>query len=81
MTQYIFSHWEDGSTNPVRTLTVTSDINITSYYTSVSRTISYNSSPINVSCTINGQTLNPGQLIQVPDGTQVTISVPSEVTI
>lgn len=81
MARYVFSHWEDDSTNPVRTLTVTSDISITSYYTSVSRSLSYSSSPISVQCTINGQTLTPGQQIQVADGTPVTISVPAEVTI
>ena len=81
MTRYIFSHWEDNSTNPSRTLTVTSDLNIISYYTIVSRILSYNSTPLNVPCNVNGQTVNPGQQIQVADGTQVTISVPAEVTI
>ncbi|MCJ7634204.1 hypothetical protein MUP77_17675 [Candidatus Bathyarchaeota archaeon] len=81
MAQYVFSHWEDDSTNPVRTLTMTSDISITSYYTTVSRILSYNSSPVSVPCTVNGQTVNPGQSIQIADGTQVTISVPVEVTI
>ena len=81
MARYVFDHWEDASTNPVRTLTVTSDINIASYYTSVSRSISYSSSPVSVPCTVNGQTVNPGQAIQVPDGTQVTITVPAEVNI
>jgi len=83
MAQYVFSHWEDGSTTPVRTLTVTANINIASYYTIVvpTRIISYTSSPISVPCTVNGQTMNPGESIQMPDGTQVTISVPAEVNV
>ena len=81
MARYVFDHWEDASTNPVRTLTVMNDMSIISYYTIVSRSISYSSSPISVPCTINGQPINPGQSIQVPDGTQVTISVPAEVNV
>ena len=81
MVRYVFDHWEDGSTNPVRTLTVTSDISIASYYMTTPRSISYSSSPISVPCTINGQTINAGEILQVPDGTQVTISVPAEVNL
>ena len=43
--------------------------------------LSYQSNPIAVPCTVNGQTLNSGNSIQVPSGTQVTISVPSEVNV
>ncbi len=44
-------------------------------------TLTYQSNPIAVSCTVNGQTLNSGEAIAVPLGTSVTVSVPSEVTV
>lgn len=44
-------------------------------------TLSYQSNPIAVPCTVNGQTVNPGTSLQVPSGTSVTISVPIEVTV
>jgi hypothetical protein len=44
-------------------------------------TLTYQSNPIAVPCTVNGQTLNPNDSIQVPSGTPVTISIPSEVTV
>jgi len=44
-------------------------------------TLTYQSNPIVVPCTVNGQTLNPNSSIQVPSGTSIIISVPSEVTV
>lgn len=43
-------------------------------------TLTYQSNPIVVPCDINGQALTSGESIQVPSGTSVTVSVPSEVT-
>ncbi|MCJ7634205.1 LamG domain-containing protein [Candidatus Bathyarchaeota archaeon] len=43
--------------------------------------LTYQSNPIVVPCTVNGQTVNPGESIQVPSGTSVTISVPTEVNV
>jgi len=32
MSRYTFSHWEDGSTNPTRTIGITTDTSITATY-------------------------------------------------
>lgn len=79
MARYIFDRWEDGSTSPTRTLVVTSDLAITAYYVPVMRNVTYNSSPINVPCTINGMPIQPGQTAQVEDGATITIAAPAEV--
>lgn len=44
-------------------------------------TLSYQSNPIVVPCTVNEQPLNSGGSVIIPSGTQVTISVPSEVNV
>jgi len=77
--RYIFDRWEDGSTSATRTLIVTGDLTITAYYVPVTHQVGYNSTPIAVPATIDGQTIQPGQAMTVEDGQQITITVPSEV--
>jgi len=44
---YCFDHWEDGSTNPSRTINLTTDLTITAYYVEVpAHILTVNSSPI-----------------------------------
>jgi len=77
--KYRFDRWEDGSTSTTRTLTVTGDLTIIAYYVPVTRQVGYNSTPIAVPATIDGQTVQSGQAITVEDGRQITIAVPAEV--
>lgn len=76
---YRFNHWEDGSTTPTRTLTVTSDITIRATYVAVTRKVTYESTPISVEATIDATPVPSGGVIEVEDGATITISVPSEV--
>ena len=46
----------------------------------VTRTLAYQSTPVSVPLTFDGQQLPSGQLAQVQDGSLVTVSVPQEVT-
>jgi hypothetical protein len=79
MVKYRFDRWEDGSTSTTRTLIVTGDLTITVYYVPVTHQVGYNSTPIVVPATIDGQTVQPGQVMTVEDGQQITITVPAEV--
>ena len=77
--RYKFDRWEDGSTSTTRTLIITGDLTITAYYVPVTHQVGYNSTPIAVPATIDGQTIQPGQAMTVEDGQQIIIAVPSEV--
>jgi len=80
MPTYRFAHWEDGSTNPTRTITVTADITITATYEPV-RNVTYRSEPVAVQGQVDATPLPSGSTIQVPGGTTITITVPAEVTV
>lgn len=55
--EYVFDHWEDASTDPTRTVSLTSDLSITAYYVLAPRhwTLTVNSDPITgVEFTLDG---------------------------
>jgi hypothetical protein len=79
MALYKFSHWEDGSTNPTRTITVKSDMTIIATYELVKRSVTYESTPIAVEATIDTTPIPSGGTIEVPDGAAITITVPAQV--
>ncbi|MBA7489829.1 hypothetical protein ES702_00363 [subsurface metagenome] len=86
MVLYRFDHWEDETgetvgTSPTLTYTVGSDKTFRAVYSIViiMRNITYESSPINVQASVNGNPVNPGETLQVEDGAQVVITVPAEV--
>lgn len=83
MASYQFDHWEDNSTSPTRIIIVTANVAITAYYRQVivNRRVTYGSIPIAVPATVNGQPVPSGNYFEVPDGTSVTIVVPSEVVV
>jgi hypothetical protein len=81
VTLYQFSHWEDGSTSPTRTIVVTSDLTISATYIVVKHNVTYQSTPISVEATINGAPASPGTVIEVEDGATITITVPTEVEV
>lgn len=79
--RYIFDRWEDGSTNPTRTLNVTGDLVITAYYVIARHLVTFQSVPIPVQADINGTPIVSGQSVQVDDGTMITASAPPEVEV
>lgn len=81
MARYLFDHWEDGSTEPTRTITVTADMTITATYVLApppTRRVTYQSTPISVEAIIDTTPVPPGAYVEVPEGTEITIVVPSE---
>lgn len=84
MPTYRFDHFEiDGVTYPTNSvpLIITSDTLITAFYTPITRTVTYKSSPIPVPLSIDSAIIQPDETISIPDGTQITVSVPMEVTV
>jgi len=81
MARYQFLQWENGSTSPTRTLTVTADMTIRATYAVVTRRVTYESTPISVPATINTTPIPSGAVIEVEDGATITIKVPSEIEI
>lgn len=88
MALYRFDHWEDETgaiieTSPTLTYTVGSDKTFRVVYSIViiMRNITYESSPIAVQASVNGNPVNSGEIIQVEDGTQIVITVPVEAEI
>lgn len=81
MALYRFSHWEDMSTSPTRTLTVTSDITIRATYelVIVKHNVTYESTPIPVAAIIDTTPLPSGSVIEVEEGATITITAPGEV--
>lgn len=79
MVVYRFVRWEDGNTEPTRTITVTADITIRATYELVKRTVTYESTPIDIPATINTTPIPSGGTIEVNDGAQITITVPETV--
>ena len=84
MTLYKFDHWEDETgatvgTTPSLTYTVTSNKTFRAVYAVVQRTVKYESTPIAVEAKVDTTPIPSGESITVEDGTQITITVPSEV--
>jgi len=78
-TKYKFAHWEDGSTNPTRSVAITQDLSLVATYEPTQRTVQYSSTPISVIAQINSTPVMPNTSVIVADGTVITISVPAEV--
>lgn len=57
------------------------DIELVEVAVTPTRYLTYQSTPINVPLTFDGQQLQPGQTAPVADGATITISVPPEVTV
>ena len=82
MVRYLFQRWEDGSTNLVRTLIVTSDMSITATYVlapTPTKRLTYQSAPINVNAQIDSTPIPSGSYMDIPEGTHITITIPAEV--
>mgnify|MGYP001106950008 CR=1 FL=1 len=77
--RYVFSNWENGETNPTRTLTLIGDLTITATYALVTRKLTFKSEPVAVQAVIDGKTVSSGQTIEAPEGSIVTITIPGEV--
>lgn len=78
--KYRFASWEDATINPQRTLTLSADLTVTANYAVVTKRLTFASQPIGVQAVVNGQTINSGQSVDLPEGTQVVITVPGEVS-
>jgi hypothetical protein len=86
MATYHFLRWEDETgavigTSPTLTYTITSDKTFRAVYEVVTRKVTYQSSPIAVTATIDTTSIASGTTIQVEDGATITITVPSEVSV
>ncbi|GAI08854.1 unnamed protein product [marine sediment metagenome] len=81
MTRYRFDHWEDMSTVPTRTITVTADLTIRATYVAVKRSVRYESEPIAVGARIDTTYVSPGSVIEVEDGATIKIEVPETVEV
>jgi len=66
--RYIFSHWENGSTNPTRTINLVSDMGLTAYYEEVVEYI------LTINTTIGGTTNPSPGSYSYPKGTSVTVT-------
>ena len=80
---YQFDHWEDASTNPSRTVSLTSDTSITAYYEYVPKTymLTVNCDPITgVEFTIDGATQSTPWTGDLGEGSH-TIVMPSSWTV
>lgn len=81
MVRYRFAKWEDGSTSPSRSVVVgTVDLTIMATYAVITHRVTFQSQPVGVQATINGQPVNTGQGIDIPEGTTITVVVPGEVS-
>ena len=78
--KYRFTQWENGETSSTRTLDLTQDMTVIASYSTVTRRLTFQSQPIGVQAVVNGQPVNAGGSIDLPEGTQVVIVVPSEVS-
>lgn len=78
--RYSFTQWENGETTNTRTVSLTQDLTVVASYAPVTKRLTFRSQPINVQAVVNGQPVNAGESIDLPEGTQVTIIVPSEVS-
>jgi hypothetical protein len=76
--KYRFTQWDDGSVNPQRTLTVNQDVSVVATYGVVTHLVRFQSTPIAVQATVDGQPVQSGQTIEVPEGATITITVPRE---
>ena len=79
--KYRFTSWENGETSAQRTLTLSGDLAVTANYAVVTKRLTFASQPVGVQAVVNGQTINAGQSVDLPEGTQVTIVVPGEVSV
>lgn len=78
--RYRFINWENAETTPQRILTLSADLTVTANYAVVTRRLTFASQPVGVQAVVNGQTINAGQSVDLPEGTQITIVVPGEVS-
>lgn len=76
--KYGFTEWENGETSSTRAVNLIEYITITATYDIVTKQLTFQSQPINVQAVVNGQPINAGESINLPEGTEVTIVVPSE---
>lgn len=74
--RYLFTQWENGSPNPVRTLTIDQNLTIMANYKLATKRITFDSQPVKVQAVIAGQTVNAEQSIDLPEGSVVTVTVP-----
>jgi len=81
MVKYSFVKWEDNSTNPSRSITVVADMTIIASYSLVIHKVMFQSQPVSVQATINGQPISAGQSVDIPEGTTITVVVPGEVSV
>ena len=79
--KYGFKQWENGETTNTRIVSLTQDMTVVASYAVVTRRLTFQSQPINVQAVVNGQPVNAGGSIDLPEGTQITIVVPSEVSV
>jgi hypothetical protein len=81
---YIFKNWEDGSTNPTRTVNLTADTVITAYYEAQppppKHTLTVNSNPQGVPFNINGVKASTPWTAELEEGLY-TITMPAEATV
>lgn len=78
--KYTFTHWENGESTNTRTVNLAQDMTVVASYVPVTKRLTFQSQPINVQAVVNGHPVNAGESIDLPEGTQVTIIVPSEVS-
>jgi hypothetical protein len=78
--KYRFVNWENGETTPTRTITLDTDKVVTANFSVVTRRLTFQSTPISVQAVVDGQTINAGESIDLPEGAVVKVTVPSEVT-
>ena len=79
--KYSFTQWENGETTNTRTVNLTQDMTVVASYVPVTKRLTFKSQPIGVQAVVDGQTVNAGESIDLPEGTQVTIIVPGEVSV
>jgi uncharacterized repeat protein (TIGR02543 family) len=84
-TTYTFKSWEDGSTNPTRTINLTEDTTVTAYYELApppppKHTLTVNSNPQGVTFDINGVKASTPWTAELEEGSY-TITMPTEATV
>lgn len=82
-TKYGFDHWEDGTIDPTRTITLDSDITLTAYYvTPVEHTLTLESKPVTgVSMMVDDTSVgNTPVSLSVKEGTH-SVTAPKEVEV
>lgn len=65
---------------PTRTIELTADMTIIAGYEAIYK-LTFQSSPVGVQATVNGTPITSGGYVELPEGSQVTVTVPAEVTV